>query len=142
MKERYKDNPLTHLDINPDLWLKAGLFDGPDRNRVYKLSNTKIENLQMTHSASTIGCLQSIPSTETPEFEAILDQRVKDRITHLVADYEWLSVETTKLRWLVSKMRSQMSSVVLPYIFSTVQAKTLLIQRLYSWLIVFKLINI
>jgi hypothetical protein len=44
--------------------------------------------LQTTNNASTIECLQSIPSTETLEFEAILDQRVKDQMTHLAADYE------------------------------------------------------
>jgi hypothetical protein len=61
---------------------------GPNKNQVYELSNTTIKNLQTTHNAFTVGCLQSISSTETPEFEAILDQRVKDRTTHLAPDYE------------------------------------------------------
>jgi hypothetical protein len=57
-----------------------------------------IEDLQTTCSnGSTIGCSQSIPSTQTPEFEAILDKQVQARTTHLAADYERLSVETVEL---------------------------------------------
>jgi len=55
LKERYRDNPSTHLDIDPELWLEAGLSGGLDRNQVYRLSNTIAENLWMTHSVSTIG---------------------------------------------------------------------------------------
>jgi hypothetical protein len=43
------------LDIDPELWLEAGLSGGLDRNQVYRLSNTIAENLWMTHSVSTIG---------------------------------------------------------------------------------------
>jgi hypothetical protein len=57
-----------------------------------------IEDLQTTCSnGSTIGCSQSIPSTQTPEFEVILDKQVQARTTHLAADYERLSVETVEL---------------------------------------------
>jgi len=45
LKERYKDEPSTHLDIGPDLWLEGELFGGPDRNRMYGLSDTMTENL-------------------------------------------------------------------------------------------------
>ena len=72
MKERYKDDLSTH----PDLWLEAGSSGGPNKNRVYELSNTTAENLQMTHSASTVGCSQLISSIQTPEFTLMLDQRV------------------------------------------------------------------
>ena len=45
LKERYGDDPSTHTNFNPDLWLEAGLSDGPDhRNRMYGLSNTTDEN--------------------------------------------------------------------------------------------------
>jgi hypothetical protein len=36
----------------------------------------------------------------------ILDQRVKDRTTHLAADYERLSAENAKLHQLIIEMRS------------------------------------
>jgi 3-deoxy-D-manno-octulosonic-acid transferase len=34
LKERYGDNPLTHPDLDPDLWLEAWSFGGPERNWV------------------------------------------------------------------------------------------------------------
>ena len=60
----------------------------------------------MTYSVSTVRCSQSVPSTQTLEFEVILDQRIKNQKTHLAADYERLSVKTAKLRKLVLEMRS------------------------------------
>jgi hypothetical protein len=32
LKERYGDEPSTHLDIGPNLWLEGESFGGPDRN--------------------------------------------------------------------------------------------------------------
>jgi hypothetical protein len=64
---------LTHLDLDPDLWLEAGLSGGPDRNRVDGLSKTMAKKLRMAYSVSTVGCSQSVPSTQTPEFEVMLD---------------------------------------------------------------------
>ena len=42
LRERYGDDPSTHLDFDPDLWMEVGLFDGLDKNRVYGLSNTMV----------------------------------------------------------------------------------------------------
>ena len=42
LKERYKDDHLTHPDLDPNLWLEARLFDEPDRNWVYNLSHTTV----------------------------------------------------------------------------------------------------
>ena len=39
LKERYVNNPLTHPNLNPNLWLKAGYNGGPDRNHMYGLFN-------------------------------------------------------------------------------------------------------
>jgi hypothetical protein len=50
------DDPLTHPDIDPNLWLETGSFGGPNRNRVYGLSNTIAENLRMIRSALIIRC--------------------------------------------------------------------------------------
>ena len=48
LKERYWDDPMIHLDINSDLWLKIRLFSGPNKNQVYGLFNITTENLRMT----------------------------------------------------------------------------------------------
>jgi hypothetical protein len=45
LRERYEDDPSTHPNFDLDLWMEAGSFGGPDKNRVYRLSNTMIENL-------------------------------------------------------------------------------------------------
>jgi len=56
LKERYENDHLTYLDIDPNLWLEAGSSGEPDRNRVYGLSNTTAKNLWTTNSVSTIEC--------------------------------------------------------------------------------------
>jgi len=69
-----------------------------DKNWLNSLSNTMIKDLQTTCSnGSTIGCSQSIPSTQTPEFEVILDKSVQARTTHLAGNYERFTVETVEL---------------------------------------------
>jgi hypothetical protein len=54
LKERYGDDLSTHSDLDLDLWLEAGSSGGPNRNRVYGLSNTMAKNLQTTRSVLTI----------------------------------------------------------------------------------------
>jgi hypothetical protein len=88
LKKRYGNDPSTHPDFDPDLWLETELSSGADRNRVYKLSNTTAENLQMAHSVSTIGCSQLVLSTQSPKFAALLDQGVQECTTHLNEKYE------------------------------------------------------
>ena len=110
----YGDDPSTHLDLDLDLWLEVGSFSEPDKNRVYGLSNTRTEFLLIVRSVSIVGCSQLVLSTHTQEFEAILDQRVKDQMTHLATDYERLSAETMKLYRLVMEMRSQMDNTCTP----------------------------
>jgi len=39
LRERYGDNPSTHLDFDPDLWMEVGSFGGPDKNQVYGPGN-------------------------------------------------------------------------------------------------------
>jgi len=40
LRERYRDDILTHPKFNPNLWMEVGSSGGPDKNRVYGLSNT------------------------------------------------------------------------------------------------------
>jgi hypothetical protein len=32
LRERYRDDPSTHLDFDLDLWMEAGSSGGPDKN--------------------------------------------------------------------------------------------------------------
>ena len=83
-------------------------FDGNN------LSNTMAENLSTTHSILTVRCSQSILSTQSLEFEVILDQRVQARMIHLVADYERLNIETAEFHRWVMEMRSHVDNACAP----------------------------
>jgi len=74
MRERYRDDPSTHPDFDLDLSMEVGLSGGPDKNRVYELSNTTVENLWSAHSVSTVGSSPSISSTQSEEFVALKQQ--------------------------------------------------------------------
>jgi hypothetical protein len=106
LKERYNNDPSTYLNLDLNLLLEVGLSGRPNRNRVYDLSTTTAKNLWTTWSVSIVGCSQSVLSTQTPKFEAILDQRVQARTTYLAADYERLSAKKAKLHQLIMEMRS------------------------------------
>jgi hypothetical protein len=63
LRERYGDNPSTHPDFDPDLWMEVRSSGGPDKNQVYGLSNTTAENLRSARSVSTVGSTPSVSST-------------------------------------------------------------------------------
>jgi hypothetical protein len=63
LRERYGDDPSTHLEFNPDLWMEVWSSGGPDKNRVYGLSNTMVKNLRSACSVSTVGSSPSVSST-------------------------------------------------------------------------------
>jgi hypothetical protein len=54
LKERYGDDPSTHSDLDSDLWLEADSSGGPDKNRVYSLSNTMTKDLRTTRGVSIL----------------------------------------------------------------------------------------
>ena len=95
MRERYGDNPSTHPDFDPDLWMEVGSSGRPDKNQVYRLSNTTAENLRSTRSVSTVGSSPSVSSTQSEEFIALKQQYP-------------LSTNYDELRQIVMKMRSKM----------------------------------
>jgi len=96
LRERYGDDPSTHPDFDPDLWMEVGSSGGPDKNRVYGLSNTTAENLRSTRSVSTVGSSPSVSSTQSEEFMSLKQQ------------YERLSTNYDQLRQMVMKIRSRM----------------------------------
>jgi len=93
LRERYGDDPLTHLEFDPDLWMEVGSFGEPDKNRVYGLSNTTTENLRAARSVSTVGSSQSVSSTQSKEFVAL-----QQHIAQLIEKYDHLSAEYAQLK--------------------------------------------
>jgi len=71
LRGRYGDDPSTHPDFDPDLWMEVGSSGGPDKNQVYGLFNTTAKNLRAAHSVSTVGSSQSVSSTQFKEFVAL-----------------------------------------------------------------------
>ena len=89
MRETYGDDPSTHPEFDPDLWMEAGSSGGPDKNRVYGLSNTRADNLQMTCTASTVGSSQSVSSSQSKEFVALQQRcdQISEAYTQLKEQY-------------------------------------------------------
>jgi len=96
LRERYRDNPSTHPDFDPDLWMEVGSSGGLDKNRVYELFNTTAENLRSARSVSTVGSSPSVSNTQSKEFIALKQQ------------YQQLSMNYDKFRQIVMEMRSKM----------------------------------
>ena len=93
MRERYGDDRLTHPEFDPDLWMEVGSSGGPDKNRVYGLSNTTAENLRAARSVSTVGSSQSVSSTQSKEFVAL-----QQHTAQLTEKYDYLSAEYAQLK--------------------------------------------
>jgi hypothetical protein len=83
LRERYEDDPSTHPNFDVDLWTEVGSSRGPNKNWVYRLSNTTTENLQVARSVSTVGSSPSVSSTQSEEFMAL-----KQQFEQLSTDYE------------------------------------------------------
>ena len=109
LRERYGDDPSTHPDFDPDLWMEVGSPDGPEKNRVYGLSNTMVENLQAAYSVSTVESSQLVSSTQFEEIMAL-----KQHTTHLTKKYEQLSVNYEQFRQMVMNMTSQSGDTYAP----------------------------
>jgi len=70
--------------------MEVGSSSGPDKNRVYGLSNTTAENLWAARSVSTIGSSPSVSSTQPEEFMAL-----KQQYERLSMDYETGHIKST-----------------------------------------------
>jgi len=100
LRERYEDDILTHPEFDLDLWMEVGSSGGPDKNRVYGLSNTTADNLRSTRSVSTIGSSQSISSSQFKEFVALQQHttQLTDKYDHLSAEYAQLKASHAQQR--------------------------------------------
>jgi hypothetical protein len=76
--------------------MEVGSSGGPDKNRVYGLSNTTAENLRLAYSVSTVESSPSVSSTQSEEFMALKQQ------------YERLSTDYDQLCQMVIEIRSRM----------------------------------
>jgi hypothetical protein len=63
--------------------MEVGSSGGPDKNQVYGLSNTTIENLRAARSVSTVESSQSVSNTQTKGFLAL-----QQHMVHLTKKYE------------------------------------------------------
>jgi hypothetical protein len=82
--------------------MEVGSSGGPDKNRVYGLSNTTVDNLQTTRSVSTIGSSQWISSSQSKEFVAL-----QQRTTQLTKKYDHLLAEYTQLKASHEQQRAE-----------------------------------
>jgi hypothetical protein len=117
---------LTHPEFDPDLLMEVGSASGPDKNRVYGLSNTTAENLQAAHSVSTFGSSQSVSSTQSKEFVALQQHmaQLTEKYDYLSAEYAQLKAENAQqkadheqLREVVMNMASQSGDTCAPHPF-------------------------
>jgi len=94
LREKYRDDILTHPEFDPDLWMEVGSSGGPDKNRVYGLSNTTADNLRSTRSVSTVG------SSQSKEFVALQQHaaQLTEKYDHLSAEYAQLKVSHAQQR--------------------------------------------
>jgi hypothetical protein len=102
LRERYRDDILTHLEFDPDLWMEVGSSGGPDKNQVYWLSNTTADNLRSTHSVSTGRSSQSISSSQSKEFVAL-----QQHTAQLTEKYDNLSAEYSQLKMSHAQQRAE-----------------------------------
>jgi len=112
LRERYGDDILTHLEFDPDLWMEVGSSGGPDKNRVYGLSNTTADNLRSTRSVSTVGSSQSISSFQSKEFVALQQHtaQLTEKYDHLSAEYAQLKASYAEQRAESAKKKRLMNS--------------------------------
>jgi regulator of replication initiation timing len=90
------------MEFDMDLWMEVGSSGGPDKNRVYGLSNTTTDNLRSARSFSTVGSSQSISSTQSKEFVAL-----QQHTTQLTEKYNHLSVEYAQLKAAHAQQRAE-----------------------------------
>ena len=102
LRERYRDDILIH----PDLWIEVGSLGGPDKNRVYGLSNTTADNLRSTRSVSIVGSSQSISRSQSKEFVAL-----KQHTAQLTEKYNNLSTEYAQLKASHAQQRAKSEQI-------------------------------
>jgi len=116
LRERYGDDPLTHSEFDPDLWMEVRSSGGPDKNRVYGLSNTTTDNLRAARSVSTVRSSQSVSSTQSKEFVALQQYTTQliEKYDHLSEEHAHLKAEHDQFREFVMNMASHYRDTCAP----------------------------
>jgi len=68
--------------------MEVGSSGGPEKNRVYGLSNTTAENLRSARGVSTVGSSPSVSSTQSEEFVA-LKNNMNDSRRIIISSVKW-----------------------------------------------------
>jgi hypothetical protein len=97
-----------------NIWLEARSTNGPNRNQVYDISNTTIEDMWKCCNVSTIGSSQSRSSQQSLVVQANIWEQVQARTTQL-------SAETTQLRSKTTDLKDKVN--VLEYLLTTLTDK-------------------
>ena len=107
LRERYEDDPTTHPEFDPDLWMEVGSSGGPDKNRVYGLFNSTIDNLWLAHSSSTVG------SSQSKEFVALQQHtaQLNEKYDHLSEAYTQLKVSQAQKRPAYEQLREMVMNM-------------------------------
>jgi hypothetical protein len=82
--------------------MEIGSSGGPDKNRVYELSNTTADYLWSARSVSNVGSSQSISSSQSKEFVAL-----QQHTTQLTEKYNHLSAEYAQLKASHAEQRAE-----------------------------------
>jgi len=79
--------------------MEVGSSGGPDKIRLYGLSNTTAENLRATRSVSAVGSSQSVSSNLSKEFVALQQHtaHLTEKYKQLLANYEHNTAHTAHL---------------------------------------------
>jgi len=116
LRERYRDDPLTYSKFDPDLWMEVGSSGGPDKNRVYELSNTIAENLRATVVFQSLGAPNQYRAPNLRSSWPCSNTRLSSpkKYDHLLAAYSQLEADNAQqkaeydqLREFVMNMASQ-----------------------------------
>ena len=105
-KDKSMDNILKNLDFDLDVWMETGLFNGPDRNWVYKPYNITIENLRPTSNVLITGIsFKSVSFMQTLKFKVFLAEKVHNQTNKLRDEMTRLHDEKVTLCRMVMQMQ-------------------------------------
>jgi hypothetical protein len=54
MRAKHREDPLIHLEYDPEFWLKVGATSGCDRNQVYGFFMTMTQDTRLDYNVSTV----------------------------------------------------------------------------------------
>ena len=115
LKVRYMDTWMILRSIKILIWICGWMQNRPvDPIEIGCTYSLTLQSRTCGRPIVTVGYLQSILSTQTPEFMAMLYQRVQARTIHLNEKYKRLTADYEELCRLIMEMRSRMGGTCAP----------------------------